>query len=320
MAAGPIKFKPAVQIPGFNVPAEGIDITPTTVGEYIKAIYTFSVYAGSILAVVVLMIGGFMWLTSGGNVSQVGQARTYIGGAIAGFVLLLLSWTLLQMVNPRLVEFRSLVINSVENIPLPTSGCCVCEGATDDDNECDLVLIDTQNTTGMCECEVNGQIAPPTGVASEADCDAIAASQGTNCAFTMSSASSSQDIVLKKCQAKYPNLTCSVQTSRCNLINVCATPLIARGEAGWCNDDGSCHFEANFHCNNAYVCDYNNNNPLGTPLSVGSAPSAIGCCKPEGLEGDLCNGNSSPSECASGYECVSDSGFFTPKVGTCRRK
>src|SRR3989338_2552411 len=154
-----IKFIPSVTIPGSNfIAGKGMSLNCSSVGEYVKAIYTLSVYAGSILAVVVLMIGGFIWLTAGGNVSQVGQARSYIGGAIAGFVLLLLSWTLLQTVNPKLVEFRSLVINSVENIPLPTSGCCVCEGATDDDNECDLVLIDTQNTTGMSECEVNGQI------------------------------------------------------------------------------------------------------------------------------------------------------------------
>ena len=120
-----IEFTPAVGIPGSNIFKAGVPVqlNCSSAGEYIKAIYTFSIYAGSIVAVVVLMIGGFIWLTAGGNVSQVGQARSYIGGAIAGFVLLLLSWTLLQTVNPRLVEFRGLNITPVNNIPLDVGGC-----------------------------------------------------------------------------------------------------------------------------------------------------------------------------------------------------
>src|SRR3989344_2108591 len=124
-----IKFIPSVTIPGSNfIAGKGMSLNCSSVGEYVKAIYTLSVYAGSILAVVVLMIGGFIWLTAGGNVSQVGQAGSYIGGAIAGFLLLLLSLTILQMVNPALGQFKPLNIEPVKriNLPLLARYCCSC--------------------------------------------------------------------------------------------------------------------------------------------------------------------------------------------------
>lgn len=128
-----IDFTPGISIPGSNFQAgTKIEINTKTIGEYIKAIYTFSIYAGSIVAVVVLMIGGFIWLTAAGNVTQVGQAKTYIGGAISGIVLLLLSWTLLQTINPALVQFKPLSINATNNIPIHNespvgfdSRCCI---------------------------------------------------------------------------------------------------------------------------------------------------------------------------------------------------
>jgi hypothetical protein len=113
-AQTPTTFRPGVGIPGsaFQAGTEVI-ITPSTVGEYIRATYTFGVYAAATLAVVVLMFGGYLWLTSGGSVERAGRARAFIGGAISGLVLLLLSWTLLLTINPNLVRFAPLNVPGI---------------------------------------------------------------------------------------------------------------------------------------------------------------------------------------------------------------
>jgi|GEM_PF-1605448 len=108
-------FKPSVTIPGFFEAGQPYPIKGDTLGTYIKAIYTFSVYAGSILAAVMILMAGYSWLTAGGNVNQIGQAKKMLGGALGGFVLLLTSWVLLNTINPDLVQFKPFNIQPIIN-------------------------------------------------------------------------------------------------------------------------------------------------------------------------------------------------------------
>ncbi|KKU49197.1 hypothetical protein A3H10_05235 [Candidatus Uhrbacteria bacterium RIFCSPLOWO2_12_FULL_46_10] len=285
-----IKFIPSVTIPGSNfIAGKGMSLNCSSVGEYVKAIYTLSVYAGSILAVVVLMIGGFIWLTAGGNVSQVGQARSYIGGAIAGFVLLLLSWTLLQTVNPKLVEFRSLVINSVENIPLPTISCCVCESSDISKNRCDDVSYTTTTTDqiGSCVCDLeNGQQNKFT-VTEENDCII----QGNNCKFIPGTG---KDSALLVCQQKYEDLNCKIDSGACTKIRSCKEALILTGKAGPCTTlSSNCAAGEGYQCNFAYTCS------TSDPSAVlATTVQNSGCCVRALSEGAIC---ASDIECESGY-------------------
>lgn len=112
-----IKYTPSVGIPFSDFKAgQEMLIDCSSAGNYIKAFYTFGVMAGTIVAVLVLMVAGFMWLTAAGNVTQISQAKTYIGGAMTGLVLLLLSFTILQTINPKLVEFQPLNISEITKI------------------------------------------------------------------------------------------------------------------------------------------------------------------------------------------------------------
>jgi hypothetical protein len=80
------------------------------IGQYLAGFYRFAVLAATILAAVVIMVAGFLWLTAGGNVTQIGTARAYIGGALLGLVLMLGSYTVLNLINPKLVTFEALRI------------------------------------------------------------------------------------------------------------------------------------------------------------------------------------------------------------------
>ncbi len=114
---GAIKFVPAVGIPGSPfVAGQSTDVDCTSIGLYLKSLYTYAIYVAAVAAAIVMMVGGFMWLTAGGNANQVSTARGYMAGALSGFILLLLSWTLLQTINPSLTKFKPLNIVPINNV------------------------------------------------------------------------------------------------------------------------------------------------------------------------------------------------------------
>ncbi len=84
------------------------------IAQYITALYKFGVGAAAVLAVVMIMVGGFIWLTAGGNQERVTAAKGYITGALIGLVVALGSYSVLKVVNPSLVFFTPLKIPMVK--------------------------------------------------------------------------------------------------------------------------------------------------------------------------------------------------------------
>jgi len=85
------------------------------IGDYINAIYKYAIGIVGILAAVVLMFGGVLWITAGGNAERIGNAKSRIGAALTGLVLTLASYTILYTVNPDLVNFKITTIQNVED-------------------------------------------------------------------------------------------------------------------------------------------------------------------------------------------------------------
>lgn len=112
-------YEPEVGIPGSDFEAEeplpGDGQSTAIIGEYVKAIYTYGVSIVGILAAVVLMMGGLIWLTAGGNSNRVESAKQWIGGALTGLVLVLTSYMLLYQINPELVNFNTTKLEGLEN-------------------------------------------------------------------------------------------------------------------------------------------------------------------------------------------------------------
>ncbi|MCK5357217.1 MAG: hypothetical protein KAJ48_02380 [Elusimicrobiales bacterium] len=109
-----------VGLPGFGEKGAKINVTPDTLGKYIKAIYTYAIGIVGIFSTVVIIYGGLLWAMAGGNNSKVDAAKGYIGSALTGLVLALVSYTLLYMINPALVELKPIVLTKV----VPTITCC----------------------------------------------------------------------------------------------------------------------------------------------------------------------------------------------------
>src|SRR6056297_1202458 len=80
------------------------------VAKYIGALYRYGVIFGSILAVVMIMIGGILYLIGGMNQTMISKGKGYIVGAVTGLILLLGSYVLLNTINPRLINLQPIKV------------------------------------------------------------------------------------------------------------------------------------------------------------------------------------------------------------------
>ncbi|MCX6779866.1 MAG: pilin, partial [Candidatus Magasanikbacteria bacterium] len=76
------------------------------IGEFIKYNYNLGLSIAGILAVIMVVVAGIQWVTSGGNSEMISSAKKRIGGAMIGLLIAYLSYTILNTVNPALVNLR----------------------------------------------------------------------------------------------------------------------------------------------------------------------------------------------------------------------
>jgi hypothetical protein len=95
-ASAQYTYKPMENIPGF----EGIADFPS----YALAISKFAIWTVGIVALFMIIFGGFMYITSAGNTSRLEVAKRVIFDAIYGLIVVLGAWLLLYVINPDLVK------------------------------------------------------------------------------------------------------------------------------------------------------------------------------------------------------------------------
>ena len=130
-------------VPKSQVKIPGLEFTPVTfteegeaevpwIGQYISAIYKWSLTAIAIVAVIMIMIGGLMWMLAGGNETRISQAKKRMQDAVIGLLLLVFLHTILSLINPDLVVFKPLAIKVIkgkelalqeENLDRKAYGC-----------------------------------------------------------------------------------------------------------------------------------------------------------------------------------------------------
>lgn len=120
----PIAPQLQVSIPGFvkfsDVTCDNPEVPCAFpwIGEYIKAIYDYGLAVVGILSIIVMMIGGIIRLTAGGNHAQISQGNTYIKSSILGVVFTLCSYMILFIVNPNLTILRPINVSYLEKVLL----------------------------------------------------------------------------------------------------------------------------------------------------------------------------------------------------------
>jgi hypothetical protein len=94
------------------------------IGDYISGMYVYLLQIGTIISIIMIMIGGLQWTMSGGSMmgdyqkSSATGAKKRITNAVSGLVLLLSVYMLLFIINPELIGLKPVVLTNVEYIAL----------------------------------------------------------------------------------------------------------------------------------------------------------------------------------------------------------
>lgn len=78
----------------------------TDLPRCINKIYTFSLGAAALLALLMMTLGGYYRMTSAGNAERASKGTDIIMSSLIGIVLLFGSYLLLRTINPDLVDFK----------------------------------------------------------------------------------------------------------------------------------------------------------------------------------------------------------------------
>ncbi|MBU0670900.1 hypothetical protein KKF29_01955 [Patescibacteria group bacterium] len=116
--------------------------------QYIGVIYNFSIGLLAILALLMVVFGGFSWITAAGNETKITAAKTTVVQAIIGLVIGLGSFVLLTTINPNLVTFSF----SIPNIETSYSGSTSSSGSGG-----------TGGTPPTCEYKTNSSASSLSG-------------------------------------------------------------------------------------------------------------------------------------------------------------
>ncbi len=90
-------------------------------GEYIKAAYRYGIAAAGIIAVVIIINAGFLWVRSAGSAEVITAQKSAIEKAVIGLIVSVASYTILYFINPNLTKFDNLKVQYIEPVPVIVS-------------------------------------------------------------------------------------------------------------------------------------------------------------------------------------------------------
>jgi hypothetical protein len=125
--AASFSYTPMEQIPGFA--------TDGNFYNYIGAVYKFGIWGVGISALLMITIGGYMYIASAANVASIDKAKAVITDAIVGLSLALISYLLLYVINPNLVRLSGgNIANVATQTAAPNTGqtSATCTNAAQD--------------------------------------------------------------------------------------------------------------------------------------------------------------------------------------------
>lgn len=122
---------------------------------YIANAFNYLLGIVSIVAIIMIMVGGLRYLTAGGNTSAVSSAKETILGAVIGLFLTFGSFVLLQTINPALTQLKLPDIKTIRTTALTNAG-----GECPVDSPQKTSKVALTNCSNNCDC-FQGQTCEP---------------------------------------------------------------------------------------------------------------------------------------------------------------
>ncbi|MBI5622053.1 hypothetical protein HY933_04300 [Candidatus Falkowbacteria bacterium] len=87
--------------------ATATGLTSTDVRETAARIINVALGLLGIIAVVIILVGGFKWMVAGGNEEKVGEAKKLISAGVIGLVIIITAYAIAAFVINALIEATS---------------------------------------------------------------------------------------------------------------------------------------------------------------------------------------------------------------------
>lgn len=102
-----------------------------SMGDYINALYSWVFGAASLVAIVMMMLGGLMWMLARGNQTSITKAQTKLKNATVGIILLFATYAIANVINPGFTTFNRMSPPKIRTITFldPSSTCEFMEDA-----------------------------------------------------------------------------------------------------------------------------------------------------------------------------------------------
>lgn len=97
---------------------------PTDLGAIISGLVNAAIVIGALAAFMYLVLGGFQWITAGGDKAKTEEAQKKITNAIIGLVIIVAAWAIINVVT------NFLGIGGLENLTIPAIGGTVGSGSS----------------------------------------------------------------------------------------------------------------------------------------------------------------------------------------------
>jgi hypothetical protein len=76
------------------------------IGECVNQVYKWSLGAAGILALLMIVFGGYQVMTAGGNAQRATSGRSFIYSSLIGLAILLGAFLLINTINPDLTQLK----------------------------------------------------------------------------------------------------------------------------------------------------------------------------------------------------------------------
>ncbi len=92
----------------FDIPCTPNKAGASDLFSCVNQLYKYALVISSIAAIIMIMIGGYMYIFSGGSEKKVGTAKSFIQTSLVGIAVLLVGFVLLKQINPYLLTIKNI--------------------------------------------------------------------------------------------------------------------------------------------------------------------------------------------------------------------